>query len=111
MTRREGEITAVALLPPRQQRTVAPAHPSRSFQDERSTLTGPRPPRRGSLCGGGVTAMTRRKGEITLPEIKRHWPHHVALSADKVRGVMNSHIVWSFAQSLSAAPRPYSLHR
>jgi hypothetical protein len=55
--------------------------------------------------------MTRRKGEITLPEIKRHWPHHIALSADKVRGVQNSQIVWSFAQTLSAAPRPYSLRR
>jgi hypothetical protein len=55
--------------------------------------------------------MTRRKGEITLPEIKRHWPHHVALPADKVRGVMNSQIVWSFAEALSAAPRPYSLRR
>jgi len=33
------------------------------------------------------------------------------LSADKVRGVRNSEIVWSFAESLSAAPRPYSLDR
>jgi hypothetical protein len=55
--------------------------------------------------------MTRRKGEITLPEIKRKWPHHVAISADKVRGVRNSEIVWSFAGALSEAPRPYSLHR
>jgi hypothetical protein len=54
--------------------------------------------------------MTRR-GEVTLPDIKRHWPHHVALSADKVRGVMNSQIVWSFTETLSAAPRPYSLRR
>ena len=45
------------------------------------------------------------------PEIKRKWPHHVALPADKVRGVMNSNVVWSFAETLSAAPRPYSLDR
>jgi len=55
--------------------------------------------------------MTRRKGEVTVPEIKRKWPHHVALSADKVRGVMNSQVVWSFARTLSAAPRPYALRR
>jgi hypothetical protein len=53
--------------------------------------------------------MSRRKGEINLPQIKRHWPHHVALSAGKVRGVMNSQIIWSFAATLSTAPRPYSL--
>jgi hypothetical protein len=52
-----------------------------------------------------------RKGEITLPEIKRKWPYHVALAADKVRGAVNSQIVWSFAETLSAAPRPYSLRR
>ena len=55
--------------------------------------------------------MSRRKGEVTLPDMKRHWPHHVALSADKVRGVTNSETVWSFAATLSAAPRPYSLRR
>jgi hypothetical protein len=54
--------------------------------------------------------MSRRKGAITLPDIKRHWPHHVALPADKVRGVMNSNIVWSFAATLSAALRPYAVH-
>ncbi len=37
------------------------------------------------------------RGGITLAEIKRKWPHHVALAADKVRGVKNSEIVWSFA--------------
>jgi hypothetical protein len=55
--------------------------------------------------------MTRRKGEITLPEIKRKWPHHVALSADKVRGVRSSEIVWSCAAALSAAPWPYGVRR
>jgi len=53
--------------------------------------------------------MTRRKGEITLPDIKRHWPHHVALPAE-VRGVVNSNIVWGLAEKLSAAPRPYAVH-
>jgi hypothetical protein len=41
----------------------------------------------------------RRKGEIILPEIKRHWPHHVVLPADKVRGVRNSEIVWSLQRA------------
>jgi hypothetical protein len=54
--------------------------------------------------------MTQRKGEITLPQIKRKWPYHVALPAHKVRGVRNSEIVWSFAATLSAAPRPYAVH-
>lgn len=35
----------------------------------------------------------------------------MALSADKVRGVRNSEIVWSFAAALSAAPRPYAVRR
>jgi hypothetical protein len=55
--------------------------------------------------------MTRRKGEITVPDIKRKFPYHVALAADKVRGTVNSQIVWSFAETLSAAPRPYFLRR
>jgi hypothetical protein len=52
-----------------------------------------------------------RKGEISQARLRREWPHHVALSADKVRGAVNSQIVWTFAETLSAAPRPYSLRR
>jgi hypothetical protein len=55
--------------------------------------------------------MTRRKGEIALPDIKRHWPHHVALSADKVRGLNNSQVVRGFADTLSVAPLTYSVSR
>jgi hypothetical protein len=37
--------------------------------------------------------MTLRKCEITTARLRREWPHHVALSADKVRGLDNSAVV------------------
>ena len=45
-----------------------------------------------------VYAMTFRKGEITS-RLRRKWPHHVALSVDKVLGLKNGQVVHSFADA------------
>ena len=55
--------------------------------------------------------MTRRKGQITRAQLRQWWPHHVVLSADKVKGLRNSTTVHDFANALSVAPRTYWLRR
>jgi len=49
------------------------------------------------------TAGMRRKGEISLGRVKREWPHHVAIPADRVMG--NGYdLVHGFAKTLSVGP-------
>jgi hypothetical protein len=55
--------------------------------------------------------MMRDKGRNRPGRLKRNWPHHVALPAEKVHGVENSATVRGFADTLSAAPMQLHMRR
>jgi hypothetical protein len=55
-------------------------------------------------------AGMRRKGESSLGRVKREWPHHVAIPADKVMG-KGYDLVHSIANTLSVAPRSFGFRR
>jgi hypothetical protein len=45
-----------------------------------------------------------RKGEITRGDLKRKWPHHAPLPAEKVQDPVNREVIFCAAGVLSGSP-------
>jgi hypothetical protein len=63
-------------------------------------------PQRVGALNAFFKATTRRKGEITRADLQRNWPRHLALPAEKVRGLKNSSLPLSPAGRYSADNSP-----
>jgi hypothetical protein len=56
-------------------------------------------------------SMTHRKAEIIRSLLARHWPHHVALPVEALRGAKKSTPIYTLAKKLAGDPPRYGLMR